>query len=176
MTCNCRRCQLDAEEGPKVQEKTVNLVKQLTNLKLNYESSRPKLNRAMRIVKELEQLRPDNLDISLIIISSRIRTALCSSLLVRFMFKETIALSKKFYVADQVTNHPISAMSFAINALVANLGLKNVAKATEWAKEVRNCAVILYGCPTASDAWGGGQLIDQISAAGVDISQVFGKA
>lgn len=90
------------------------------------------------------------------------------------MFAELINLSEAFFKGAAATNHPKCGLDAVRNALVGNLKVKNLTKATEWAEEMKKIGVILFGCPTAPEAWDG-RLIEEMSLAGMDICKVFGK-
>lgn len=170
MTCTCRLCLLDAADGPKIQDKAVNLVNRLKSIGTDFVESRQMLNQALEVVKELQKLRSSAPDLSLVMIPCDIRMNLCKALLFRRRYKEEVNLCKKVFDSEVAMNHSECALIAARSAIFGSLELKNTAKATEWAKQVKKYAVIIYGSPTASEAWLFGDLIELLSAAGIETS------
>lgn len=168
MTCNCRLCLLEAEDGPLVQEKAAHLANQIKNKAPTFVKSRLKLNIALEIVTELEQLRPSAPDLRFVMIPYGVQMDLCKALLSREMYKELVNLAEKCFHGAVTMNNPRCAWNSAAMALEGNLRLVNLVKATEWVGEMKILGAVILGDSNALEAWQDGKLILLMSQAGMN--------
>lgn len=174
MTCGCRLCQLEAADEPRVRRKIATLVSRLKIMEPNFRKSRLKLDMALGIVAELERIRSADPDLSLVMTPCQTRISLCTALYRRKMNKELVIFSKKNFDAERAMNHCQCAFAAATSGIFGCLEVKDLDQAVEWAQEVKKYGVILFGSSTAPEAWGGGTLIREMSAAGINLTKVFG--